>query len=160
MMKQMYLYRDCLFSRPLLKTPDTWRLAPLLLAFLFLHSVCGFAQTPLTISGKVVSSEDNQGLPGVSIGVKGTSAGAITDAEGQFQLQAASDAVLVVSYIGFMAQEVPVDGRANVTIALSPDQKLLDEVVITGYGEIKRAEVTSAQTTINLKRFRRPSTLR
>jgi TonB-linked SusC/RagA family outer membrane protein len=122
-------------------------MAPLLVAFLLLQSVFSFAQTT-PVSGKVVSSEDNQGLPGVSIGVKGTSAGAITDAQGNFQLQAASDAVLVVSYIGFTTQEVPVNGRTNLSISLVPDQKVLDEVVITGYGEVKRAEVTSAQTTI------------
>nr|WP_245402657.1 TonB-dependent receptor [Pontibacter sp. E15-1] len=114
-----------------------------------MQSICAFAQTPQAISGKVVSSEDNQVLPGVSIGVKGTSAGAITDAMGQFQLQAASDAVLVVSYIGFTAQEVPVNGRSTLTITLRPDQKLLDEVVVTGYGEIRKSDLTGAQTTIN-----------
>ncbi|MFD3003674.1 SusC/RagA family TonB-linked outer membrane protein [Pontibacter toksunensis] len=148
MMKHMYFYRGYLINHPVCESLKAWKLAPVMLAFLLLQSICSFAQTTQTISGRVVSSEDNQGLPGVSIGVKGTSSGAITDAQGQFQLQAANDAVLVVSYIGYASQEVPVDGRTNLTVTLRPDQKVLDEVVITGYGEIKRAEVTSAQTTI------------
>lgn len=147
MMKHMYYYRDYIFN-PVCKPLHAWKIAPVLLAFLFLQSVCSFAQTPQAIDGTVVSSEDNQGLPGVSIGVKGTSAGAITDSQGQFQLQAASDAVLVVSYIGFTAQEVPVEGRATITITLRPDEKMLEEVVVTGYGEVRRSEVTGAQTTI------------
>ncbi|GAA4438711.1 TonB-dependent receptor [Pontibacter saemangeumensis] len=148
MMKHMYYYRDYILN-PFCKSLTAWRMALFLLAFLFLQSVCGFAQTTQAISGTVVSSEDNQGLPGVSIGVKGTSAGAITDAQGRFQLQAASDAVLVVSYIGFTTQEVPVDGRSTVAITLRPDEKLLEEVVVTGYGEVRKSEVTGAQTTIS-----------
>lgn len=147
-MKHMYYYRNYVLN-PSCKSLNTWKMAPVLFLFLFLQSVCSFAQTtPLNISGRVVSSEDNQGLPGVSIGVKGTSAGAITDAEGRFQLQAAGDAVLVVSYIGFTAQEVPVEGRTDISVSLSPDEKLLEEVVITGYGEIRRADATGAQSTI------------
>ncbi len=121
----------------------------MLLAFLLLQQVNVFAQATQTIAGKVVSSEDNKGLPGVSVGVKGTSSGAITGADGQFQVQAASDAVLVVSYIGFSRQEVPVNGRSNITVTLRPDQKMLEEVVVTGYGEVRKSEITGAQTTIS-----------
>ncbi len=144
----MYFYRGYLFNHPVSDSLKAWRLAPVMLAFLLLQSVFSFAQTTQPVSGRVVSSEDNSPLPGVSIGVKGTSAGAITDAQGQFQLQAASDAVLMVSYIGFTSQEVPVNGRSNITITLRPDEKLLEEVVITGYGEVRKSEVTGAQTTI------------
>ncbi|MBF9254020.1 TonB-dependent receptor [Pontibacter sp. 172403-2] len=126
-----------------------WKLAPVLLALLLLQAFCGFAQTANTITGKVTSAADNTGLPGVSIGVRGTATGAITDAEGNFTLQAPSDAVLVVSYIGFKTQEVPVNGRSQLNIALAVDEKKLEEVVITGYGEIRRSEVTGAQTTIS-----------
>ncbi|GAB3532520.1 TonB-dependent receptor [Pontibacter brevis] len=126
-----------------------------MLAFLLLQSVCSFAQATQPISGRVVSSEDNQGLPGVSIGVRGTSTGAISDAQGQFQLQAASDAVLVVSYIGFTTQEVPVNGRSNITITLRPDEKVLEEVVVTGYGELRASDVPSAQATITSESIER-----
>ena len=155
MMKNMYYHRSYLINNPVCRLLSTWRIAPLILAFFLLQSVCTFAQTTQPISGTVVSSEDNQGLPGVSIGVKGTSAGAITNAEGQFQLQAASDAVLVVSYIGFSAQEVPVNGQSNITITLRPDEKLLQEVVVTGYGELRASDVPSAQSTITSESIER-----
>ncbi|RDV16275.1 TonB-dependent receptor [Pontibacter diazotrophicus] len=152
-MKYIYFYRG--FNHPASDSLKAWRLAPFMLAFLLLQSVFSFAQTTQPVSGRVVSSEDNSPLPGVSIGVRGTSAGAITDAEGQFQLQAADDAVLMVSYIGFAAQEVPVDGRSNITITMSPDERLLQEVVVTGYGEIRKNDMTGAQTTIGAEAIER-----
>ena len=142
-MKYMYLKNYFMYD-------SKWKLAPVLLAVLLLQAFCGFAQTATnTITGKVTSAADNTGLPGVSIGVRGTTTGAITDAEGNFSVQAPSDAVLMVSYIGFKTQEVPVNGRSQVNIALAVDEKQLEEVVITGYGEVRRSEVTGAQTTIS-----------
>ncbi|MCC9137593.1 SusC/RagA family TonB-linked outer membrane protein [Pontibacter silvestris] len=153
MMKNMYALREYLTSIPVSKHLSGWKVALMLLAILLLQGVCSFAQSTQPINGRVVSSENNQGLPGVSIGVKGTANGAITDAEGNFTLQAASDAVLVVSYIGFTAQEVPVRGRSNITVSLTPDQKVLDEVVVTGYGELRRSDITGAQTTIGAEQI-------
>ncbi|MHA6247454.1 SusC/RagA family TonB-linked outer membrane protein [Pontibacter sp. CAU 1760] len=149
MMKHMYNNRGNFLKYPQCESQGIWKIAPLMLFFLFMQCVSAFAQTPQPVSGKVVSSEDSQGLPGVSIGVKGTSAGAITDANGQFQVQAASNATLVISYIGFMTQEVPVNGRSTINVTLRPDQKMLDEVVVTGYGEIRKSELTGAQSTIS-----------
>ncbi len=127
---------------------NKWRMVSVLLAILLLQSFASFAQTPQTIKGKITSAADNTGLPGVSVSVKGTSTGAITDVDGNFTVQAADDAVLIVSYIGFKSQEVPVNGRSQINVALAPDQKLLDEVVVTGYGEVRKSDVTGAQTTI------------
>lgn len=140
-MKYMYLKNYFMYD-------FKWKLAPVLLALFLLQAFCGFAQTANTITGKITSAADNTGLPGVSIGVRGTATGAITDAEGNFTLQAPSDAVLVVSYIGFKSQEVPVNGRSQLNIALAVDEKQLEEVVITGYGEIRRTDMTGAQSTI------------
>jgi len=142
-MKYMYRYKDY-FMRDF-----KWKLAPVLLALLLVQSFCSFAQTTNTISGRVTSAADNIGLPGVSIGVRGTTTGAITDAEGNFTLQAAADAVLVVSYIGFKSQEVPVNGQSQISISLATDEKQLEEVVVTGYGELRRNDLTGAQTTIS-----------
>ncbi|WP_242916490.1 SusC/RagA family TonB-linked outer membrane protein [Pontibacter liquoris] len=147
-MKYLYYFRKRLLHSPGLPFLPAWRTVPVLLTLLFLCSFAGFAQTKHSVSGKVTSAADNSALPGVSIGVKGTATGAITDANGNFTVQAEDNAVLIVSYIGFKAQEVPVNGRSQVNVSLAVDQKVLDEVVVTGYGEVKRAEVTSAQTTI------------
>ncbi|WP_187263489.1 SusC/RagA family TonB-linked outer membrane protein [Pontibacter beigongshangensis] len=130
-------------------------MVPLAVVLLLLQAFLGFAQTTQQVSGKVVSSQDNQGLPGVSIGVKGTTAGTVTDLEGNFQLQAPANAVLVVSSIGFVLQEVPVNGRANLSVSMVPDDKVLQEVVVTGYGELRRSDLTGAQSTISSESIER-----
>ncbi|CAN5269193.1 hypothetical protein BH09BAC4_BH09BAC4_41930 [soil metagenome] len=90
-----------------------------LLVFLALTS---FAQTP--ISGKVVS-EQNEGIPGVTISVKGTVRGTTTDASGVFRLNAAANETLVFSYVGYMTQETVVGSRTEFSIKLAPDTRSL-----------------------------------
>ena len=104
----------------------------LALAF-FLTSATIFAQTTLT--GKVVEAETNIPIPGVNIGIKGTTQGTVTDFDGNFSLESDSaEGVLVFSYVGFASQELPFNGTTNVgTIALEPSALGLDEVVITSY---------------------------
>lgn len=104
--------------------------------FFFLPEV--FAQFP--VSGKVVASEDNSPLPGVNIVVKGTSNGTITDSNGHYTIDVASqDAILVFSFVGFHAQEEQVAGRTTLDITLVSDARQLSEVVVTALG-IKRED--------------------
>ncbi len=103
------------------------------------------------ITGKVTSTADNQGIPGASVVVKGTTTGTTTNAEGEFTLDAAADAVLVISYIGFTTEEVPVGGKSRIDVTLAEDIKALSEVVVVGYGEMRRSDLTSAQTTVTAK---------
>jgi len=104
----------------------------LALAF-FLTSATIFAQTTLT--GKVVEAETNIPIPGVNIGIKGTTQGTVTDFDGNFSLESSSaQGVLVFSYVGFAGQELPFNGTTNVgTISLEPSALGLDEVVVTSY---------------------------
>jgi len=84
------------------------------------------------ISGKVTVAEDGSTLPGVSVRLKGTNAGATTDANGMYRIQVpGNSAVLVFSFIGFTAKEVTVGGQSTINLALSADSKTLDEVIIT-----------------------------
>ncbi|SKB39057.1 SusC/RagA family TonB-linked outer membrane protein [Daejeonella lutea] len=84
------------------------------------------------ISGKVTVAEDGSTLPGVSVRLKGTTAGATTDANGMYRIQVPnSGAVLVFSFIGFTPKEVTVGGQSVVNVALSADSKALEEVVVT-----------------------------
>src|SRR5690606_20074152 len=84
-------------------------------------------------------------LPGVSIVVRGTSTGTISDANGQFSIQVSSDEdVLVLSFVGYTKAEIPVAGKTNITIALTPDVTTLEELVVVGYGEQKKRVVTGA----------------
>ncbi len=114
------------------------------------------AQNRPAISGRVVSA-NSEGIPGVAILVKGTKTGTTTDAKGDFQLQAAANAVLVVSAIGYEGQEVNVGNQTQLTITLKEASQALTEVVVTALG-IKReakslgyatATVTADQITTN-----------
>src|SRR5437868_958536 len=102
----------------------------LLLACL-LSSLVVTAQTKVT--GKVVGSDDNQPVIGASVRVKGTTVGALTDVNGNFSVNANTNAVLVITYIGYSSKEVTVTGPSLGTIVLQSGSKALNEVVVTGY---------------------------
>ncbi len=92
-----------------------------------------------TVKGIVRAKADNQPLIGVSIAVKGTSTGTVTDIEGAYEISAGPNDVLVFTYIGFATAEVAVNGQAMVDVTLSEDVKTIEEVIVTGYGtQIKR----------------------
>lgn len=109
-----------------------------------------FAQE-IKVSGTVTSSEDGLPLPGASILVQGTTKGTVTDFDGNYSLDNISpDAVLVFSYVGFVAQEVPVNGRTQVNVALDTDSQQLDEVIIVGYTKERKVEMTGAISMVDL----------
>ena len=118
-----------------------------LFLLLFSMGVVGYAQT---VSGLVTS--DDGPLPGATIVVKGTNIGTSADFDGNFTINAASDAILEVSFVGFVSQEIAVDGQDQITIFLAPDNEL-DEVVVTGYGSQKKKEITSAVAVVNEEEF-------
>lgn len=92
------------------------------------------------VTGRVTSAEDNSGLPGVSVLLKGTQQGTITDAEGRYSITVPGDSpVLVFSFIGYTSQEVAVNGRTMVDLSLEPNMEQLGEVVVTALG-IERKE--------------------
>jgi len=102
------------------------------------------AQT-VQISGTVTGSEDGLPLPGVNITVKGTTIGAITGADGKYVLAVPTGAqTLVFSFIGFVTQEVPVQGRTTINIVLRQDLYNVDEVVVVAYGTQQKREITGS----------------
>ncbi|CAG5067582.1 TonB-dependent receptor P26 [Dyadobacter sp. CECT 9623] len=103
------------------------------------------------VSGTVID-EKGAGLPGVSILVKGTSSGTTTNVDGSFALDnVEDDAVLIFSFVGYIAQEVPVGAQTTLNISLKPDQRDLDELVVVGYGTQKKVNLTGAIATIDSK---------
>lgn len=96
-------------------------------------------QQGLAVTGMVTASSDGFGLPGLSILIKGTTTGAVTDQEGKYSIEASNDDVLVFSFVGFETQEVPVGGRSVIDIVMQESMAALDEVVVTALG-IKREE--------------------
>ncbi len=95
------------------------------------------------ITGNVTSA-DGEALIGVTVLVKGSTRGTVTDVEGNFAIEANKGEILVFSYTGFQPQEVVVDGQTNLTISLLTDDAILDEVVIVGYGTRKKSHNTGA----------------
>tara|TARA_R110002096_G_scaffold42475_6_gene114650 strand:+ start:9946 stop:13107 length:3162 start_codon:yes stop_codon:yes gene_type:complete len=103
------------------------------------------------ISGTVTDQADGMPLPGVSIVVSGTTQGAATDFDGNYTLENVSDdATLVFSYIGYKTQEVQVNNRSVVDVALIADAAELDEIVVTGYSRERKVDVTGAITVVDL----------
>ncbi|SDL14271.1 TonB-linked outer membrane protein, SusC/RagA family [Catalinimonas alkaloidigena] len=108
--------------------------------------------TPVT--GTVTDTE-GQPIPGVSITVKGTTKGTVTDLNGAFELSAADNEVLVFSFIGFLSKEIPVSGQATINVQLEEDVAQLDEVVVVGYGEQKRSDISGAVSQVEQKEIAR-----
>ena len=106
-----------------------------------------FAQNR-TVTGKVTSSEDGGGLPGVSISAKGSNKGTTSSVDGSYSISVGEGASLVFSFVGYNAQTVTVGNRSVVDVKLSVDNTQLSEVVVVGYGTKKRVEFTGAASTI------------
>lgn len=95
------------------------------------------------ITGRI-TDESGEPLIGVSIQLKGTSTGTITDIDGNFTTDATVNDVLVVSYVGYKTQEITIGQQEQLNIVLSSDNKLLDEVVVVGYGVVKKSDLTGS----------------
>lgn len=107
-----------------------------------------------TVTGKVLSSEDNNALPGVSIVVKGTTTGTNSDADGNFKLTVKDNgAVLVFSAVGFEKQEIAVGNRTSINVSMVVDQKSLTEVVVVGYGTQRKSQMTGAISQVTAKQL-------
>jgi TonB-dependent starch-binding outer membrane protein SusC len=105
--------------------------------------------TPVSVSGMVSDSKGNA-IPGANILVKGTTNGTTTDAEGRYSLAVLEDnALLVFSFIGYASQEVAVNGRSLIDVVLIEDVQNLEEVVVVGYGEQKKATITGAISSVS-----------
>lgn len=105
----------------------------------------------ITVTGTVTSTY-NEVLPGVNIVVKGTTMGTVSDANGNYTLTVSDkSAVLVFSFIGHTTQEITVGEQTSIDVLLTPDLKTLQEVVVVGYGEQKKASVTAAISTVSTK---------
>lgn len=111
------------------------------------------SQQQKPVSGKVTDSS-GVGLPGVSVVVKGTTTGTITDNDGRFNLaNAPSGATLVFSFVGMKSQEIIYKGQANLHVALEEETIGLDEVVAIGYGSVKKGDVTSSIASVKSENF-------
>jgi TonB-linked SusC/RagA family outer membrane protein len=124
-----------------------------LIACFILISTSVYSQQQLNISG-TVKDQGGQPLPGVSVVVKGTTVGTVTNADGQFSLTLPPNAeTLVFSFVGMKAQEVPVDNRTTFSIIMEEETIGMEEVVVVGYGTQKKANLTGAVDQVTSEVF-------
>lgn len=124
----------------------------LLYAIFFLVTLPSMGQGSGIVTGKVLSADDQQPLPGATVVVKGTNRATITDMDGAFSIQASSGEILVISFIGFTENEIAVQsGQTIYEVALSLSTADLSEVVVVGYGSQRKADITSAVSVIDMK---------
>ena len=123
----------------------------LLLPLLLLCVAGAYAQDVLR--GIVVSANDQEPIIGASVVEKGSTNGTVTDMDGRFQLSVKKGAKLVISYIGYVTKEITPVGTAQIRVELSEDNNLLDDVVVVGYGTMRKSDVTGAVTRANIQAF-------
>ena len=117
------------------------------LSVLFLLCMIPLGMNAQTVKG-TVNDETGEPIIGATVKVQGSSEGSITDFDGNFSVKAASNATLVISYVGYEPQEVKVGGRSNVTVTLKEDNTTLNDVVVIGYGTMKKKLVTGATVQV------------
>lgn len=104
----------------------------------------------ITVTGKVTSSEDPGGLPGVNIVIKGTDQGTVTDVNGNYHIEVpGSDAILVFSSVGFLTEEITVGNRSVIDLTMTQDITALEEIVVVGYGTQKKSDLTGAVSLVD-----------
>ena len=121
-----------------------------LIAALFFNVIV-FAQSGITVKGKVVSEPDSFPIPGVNVIVVNTSKGTTTDFDGAYEIQVNKGDILQFSYVGYKSQTRIVGDETTINVSLSEDLSQLDEIVVVAYGEQKQKNVTSALTKIDSK---------
>lgn len=116
---------------------------PVMLLCLWIFSI-GFITAQDRISGKVTDASTGEPLPGVSISIKGTTVGTVTNTDGIFEIETSGDQILIFSFIGYLTEETPINGRTSINLELVPSIESLDEVVVVGYGAVSRQNLTTS----------------
>ncbi|MFD1144161.1 SusC/RagA family TonB-linked outer membrane protein [Larkinella insperata] len=125
-----------------------------LLMSILMTSCLALTAQSQTVSGRVTAGESGEPLPGVSVVIKGTTQGTNTDNAGKYTLRLPNaNATLVISFIGYLSQEVAVNGRSAVDVRLEVDTKSLEEVVVVGYGTQEKVNLTGAVGVADSKRL-------
>ncbi|WP_343328527.1 TonB-dependent receptor [Polaribacter staleyi] len=126
------------------------------IAFFFVMCVSVLQAQTITVKGNVTGG--GQPLPGVSILVKGTTNGVVSDFDGNYVIKAKNNSTLIFAYIGFATKEIKVNGKKSINVSLSEDVSQLDEIVVIGYGTQKKKELTGAVSQIKSEEIMKIST--
>ena len=96
-----------------------------------------------------VNDEAGEPIIGATVKVQGSQQGSITDFDGKFSIQAASNATLEISYVGYVTQKVKVAGKSDITVVLKEDAQMLNDIVVVGYGTMKKSDITGSVVSVN-----------
>ncbi|HSO89026.1 MAG TPA: SusC/RagA family TonB-linked outer membrane protein, partial [Draconibacterium sp.] len=125
------------------------RMLVFLVSVQFIFSYTVLSQS-VSVSGKVTDAQTGEGIPGATVSVKGTATGTVTNVDGTYRLNVpAQNSVLVFSFIGFTTQEIQLNGKTAVDVALEMSTTQLDEVVAVGYGTARRADLTGSVASLS-----------
>jgi TonB-linked SusC/RagA family outer membrane protein len=105
------------------------------------------------ITGKITDAADGSALIGVTIQVKGTTIGELSDANGNYSIAADQNATLIFSYIGYLPQDIPVNGRSTINVSMTLSLEKLGDVVVIGYGTVKKSDATGSIIAVSSKDF-------
>lgn len=120
------------------------------LLFLLLGLQQGFAQKVIT---GTVTDEKNEAIPGANVYLKGGTTGTNSDATGNFSIKASSGDVLVISFLGYQAKEITVGASSTINVSLKPDTRQLEDVVVVGYGTVRKSDLTGSLASVSAKDF-------
>ena len=125
------------------------------LGVLFLLAMCPLWISAQNVTVKGMVSDDGGPVIGATVKEKGSTTGSVTDLDGKYAISVKPGSILQVSYLGYQTQEVRVGNKTTINVVLKPDEKMLNEVVVVGYGQMKRADVTGSVVSINEKAVER-----
>jgi TonB-linked SusC/RagA family outer membrane protein len=131
-----------------------------ILTLLFIFCSLAISAQGQQIKGVVTSSEDGQPLPGVSISVKGTTTGVLTDINGAYNLNVPVNSTLVFSFVGMKTQEILVTTNLTINVVMSPDVNVMDEIVVVGYGTQRKSLVTGAIAKVDGEELKKAADMR
>lgn len=117
------------------------------------ESIASIQQQTITVSGVVMGS-DGEPLMGVNVVEKGTTNGTITDLDGKYTLNVGPNTVLQFSYIGYVSSDIAVNGQRTVNVTMKEDSQNLDEVVVVGYGTVRKADLAGSVSVLDNKAFK------
>ncbi|MFC2137922.1 TonB-dependent receptor [Bacteroidota bacterium] len=116
-------------------------------------------QQEITVSGTITSKENGEPLPGVNIIVEGTTVGTISDLDGKYTINVPdANASLSFSFIGYMQQVIPINGQSTIDVVLEEETRELDEVVVIGYGAVKKSDLTGSIASVKTEEINKIST--
>lgn len=128
------------------------RLTLAFLAMMLLGAATAFAQN-ITVKGTVTDGANGEPVPFASIVVKGTTVGIATDVDGNYSISAPKNGTLVFSSIGYVSQEIAIEGKGTINVTLAPDSQMLDETIVVAFGTVSKKDFTGSAAVVDSKKI-------